>query len=107
MEIIETIPIYTSPNWLMWAFIIAGILFAICLLSHNNDSTVIVIMGVVSAVILIASLVIAKVGWLDTYNHDEYIVKVNDISAIDFYKDYTLVKTFEYSDVWQVKRKEN
>ena len=77
MEIIDTVMIGAPPLWLLIIFGISVVICLFCVLAGIN-----------------------------TPNHEEYIVRLTDISTTEFIENWEVTKEFEYSDVIQVKKKE-
>lgn len=103
MEIIETIPIYKVPDWPALV-LLAGLIIGVIgwMISSNRET--------ICTILLCTSLVTILVGFLSfliigksEFSHNEYIVRLSDISAQEFIERYEVTKTFEYSDVIQVR----
>lgn len=103
MEIIETIPIYKVPDWpvfVLLAGLVISIIVGITAPSRGTVFTIIVCICLVTILVGLASfLIIGK----SEFSHNEYIVRLSDISAQEFIERYEVTKTFEYSDVIQVR----
>lgn len=103
MEIIKTIPIYGPPNWTL---ILMGISVVVVILSfiwfHDTEYV-----GPIIACIAGLAFLIGMIATI-TLNHseikrNEYVVRLNDMSAQEFIEKYEVTKRFDYSDVIQVR----
>lgn len=106
MKLLDTIPIYENPDWLIAAIGISLVTFILTIGFGSNKSFKIRLTATISMAILIISLIIGFAGTAKVHTHDEYIVTINEISASEFFKDYEMVKTFPYSDAIQVRKKD-
>ena len=105
MEILEIIPIYTTPFWFIAILIIASVTLLITIIGGTSEKAGII--AVICALILVIGIILCFCGIPKVYDHDEYIIKFNEnTSATEFFKNYEITKTFEYSDAWQVKKKD-
>lgn len=105
MTLLDTVPIYTTPFWFTAILIVAGVTLLITLMEGTGDKAGIV--AGICVLILAIGLILGICGIPKIYSHDEYIVELNeDMSATEFFKNYEITKTFEYSDAWQVKKKD-
>lgn len=105
MTLLDTIPIYTTPFWFIAILIVVGITLLITIIEGTGDEAEI-ILGV-CVVILIIGIILGLCGIPKVYDHDEYIVELDEnMSATEFFKNYEITKTFEYSNAWQVKKKD-
>lgn len=103
MEIIETIPIYGIPGWVGILFASSFILGMLATIFAVNTKYIGVIMAIISVIGLILSGITAIVFNKAEFKHNEYIVRITDMSAQEFIEKYEVVKHFDYSDVIQVK----
>lgn len=103
MEIIETIPVYNNPTWLILICIVAGAVF-LATLFNDKFNTITGVIMLIAFVILITGIILALTHAFIKYDHDEYIVRITDMSAVDFVKEYKLVGTYDYSDVIRIKK---
>lgn len=105
MTLLDTIPIYTTPFWFTAILIVAGAILLVTLMEGTGDKAGIV--AGICVLILAIGLILGLCGIPKVYDHDEYIVELNeDMSATEFFKNYEITKTFEYSNAWQVKKKD-
>ena len=105
MTLLDTIPIYTTPFWFTAILIIATVTLFITLIEGHSDKAGIV--AGICALILAIGIILGFCGVPKVYDHDEYIIKLNEnMSATEFFKNYEITKTFEYSNAWQVKKKD-
>jgi len=105
MTLLDTIPIYTTPFWFTAILIAAGITMLIALMEGTGEKAGIV--AGICALILGIGIILGICGIPRVHDHDEYIVRLDkDTSATEFFKNYEITKTFEYSDAWQVRKKD-
>ena len=105
MTLIDTVPIYITPWWFIVIMIIAGSTLLITLMEGTSDKAGII--AGICVLILAIGIILGICGIPKVYDHDEYIVELNeDMSATEFFKSYEITKTFEYSNAWQVKKKD-
>ena len=89
MEIIKTVPIYELPDWII-IMICAGFVIMVMVVAGLRDTKVVgPILGILSLIVLISGIILA------------------DMPASEFIEKYEVVKHFEYSDVFQIKKIEN
>lgn len=105
MELLDTIPVYENPLWIIILALVAISLFFGTLCSHSEEPSAIGV-GVISFIVFIVTAILIATRVFAYYDHDEYVVRLTDVSATEFLKDYEVVKTYEYSDVWRVKKKD-
>lgn len=104
MRLIETIPIHSTAIWVAIIgviFFIFTIIFAFVYVWTNKKPILIIFIASMIIVSIMAGLTLTHAA--DTFNHEEYIVELTDITARDFFKEYEITKTFEYSNVVQIK----
>ena len=104
MVLLDTVQIYTTPLWFIMIMIAAGSALFITLIEGQSDKA-----GIVAGVcllILVVGIILGICGIPKVYSHDEYIVELKDMSATEFFSKYEITKTFEYSNAWQVKKKD-
>ena len=106
MTLLDTIPIYTTPAWFIILMIIAGgLLVGMCI--YGEGETVELIIIIICALILLTGIILSICGVPKIYSHDEYVIELNEsTSATEFFKNYEITKTFDYSNAWQVKKKD-
>ena len=105
MVLLDTIPIYTTPFWFTAILIITGVTLLITLMEGTSDKAGIV--AGICVLILAIGLILGICDVPKVYDHDEYVVELNEnTSATEFFKNYEITKTFEYSNAWQVKKKD-
>lgn len=103
MQILETIPIYTSPTWPgIMALIGLGLVIIGMVILEDTDYAGIValVMGLIMFLVGTGLLLIFH---NTEYSHDEYIIRIDNISTKEFIEHYDVTKRFEYSDVVQVR----
>lgn len=102
MEILETVPIYATPTWPLY-FLLGSLIC--CIIAYNLQDTdyALIIATSIAALMLIAGIVLPIVLRNSEFKHDEYIVRITDISAQEFAERYEVTKRFEYSDAIQIK----
>ena len=105
MTLLDTIPIYTTPFWFTAILIVAGAtMLATFIIGTGKKAGLI---AGICALILVIGMILGFCGIPKVHDHDEYIIKLNEnMSATEFFKNYEITKTFEYSDAWQVKKKD-
>ena len=110
MEILETIPIMKDPEWLSICWVggaVISLLLFVFFFSDakfNKTSSICCTIGVVAGIIALAAFILGVTGWVKEHDYDEYVVRLTDMSADEFARNYTVTKTFEYSDVIQVRK---
>ena len=108
MTILDTVQIYTTPLWFTLTMIITGAIFIGTIINADNfDNKVISILLIICLIILLTGLILGLTGVIKQYDHDEYIIELDETqSATEFFQKYEITKTFEYSNAWQVKKKD-
>ena len=105
MTLLDTVQIYTTPWWFTVIMIITSITFAITVMEGNSDTAGII--AVICVLILVIGIILGICGIPKVYDHDEYVIELDESeSATEFFKNYEITKTFEYSNAWQVKKKD-
>ncbi|MBR6252290.1 MAG: hypothetical protein IKR04_00350 [Clostridia bacterium] len=103
MEILETIPIYTVPNWTIF-LIFGGLILAGFCAAFLNETEWVGFVILILAIIITLTGIITAIIYRDTvFSHNEYIVRISNIPINEFIDKYEITKRFEYSDVVQVK----
>lgn len=103
MEIIETIPIYSPPDWPLITFFI-GLGIAIISITVLRDTEYVGIIAAAVAVIAILTGIISLFILQESeFDHNEYIVRITNMPAQEFVEKYEVIKHFDYSDVIQIK----
>ena len=106
MTVLDVVKVYTTPWWFL---VIMGLSFGIFIISigESSKSDISGIVACVCVVIFVIGLILMIAGVPKKYDHDEYVVEINDeTSATEFFKNYEITKTFNYSNAWQVKKKD-
>ena len=105
MTLLDTVPIYITPWWFIVIMIIAASTLLITLIEGTSDKA-----GIVAGIcllILVLGIILGIFGIPKVYDHDEYVIELDENeSATEFFKNYEITKTFEYSNAWQVKKKD-
>jgi len=105
MTLLDTVPIYITPWWFIVIMIIAGSTLLITLMEGESDKVGII--ACICLLILIVGIILGLCGIPKVYDHDEYVIELDESeSATEFFKNYEITKTFEYSNAWQVKKKD-
>lgn len=105
MTLLDTIPIYVTPLWFFAIMSIAGVTLLITLIEGTTDKAGIV--ACICLLIIIIGIILGICGVPKVYDHDEYVIELDEnTSATEFFKNYEITKTFEYSNAWQVKKKD-
>jgi len=105
MTLLDTVPIYITPWWFIVIMIIAGSTLLITLMEGESDKAGII--ACICLLILIVGIILGLCGIPKVYDHDEYVIELDESeSATEFFKNYEITKTFEYSNAWQVKKKD-
>ena len=103
MRILETIPIYETPTWPgIMALIGLGVILVGIIIMADTDYAGIII-AIIGSIVLIGGIGFLFILNNTEYSHDEYIIKIDNISAEEFVERYDVTKRFEYSDVVQVR----
>lgn len=105
MEIIDTVMTGALPLWLPIIFGVSAAICLFCLLA-DDDRIGFEIACFVGLAVAVVSGFLIVFGAINTPNHEEYIVRLTDISTTEFIENWEVTKEFEYSDVIQVKKKE-
>lgn len=105
MELLDTIPVYSNPMWLTIVWLVIVAIFVTTIFAHN-EGTAEVIVSICSFIATVICTILLFTDTFAYYDHDEYVVRLTDMSATDFFKDYEIVKIYEYSDAWRVKKKD-
>lgn len=103
MEILETIPIYTGPDWTVFLIVGGLILMGVCAALLNETEWVGLVILILAAIITLTGIVTAIIYRNTVFSHNEYIVRISNIPTNEFIENYEITKRFEYSDVVQVK----
>lgn len=103
MRILETIPIYETPTWPGIMALIGLGLVVIGIVIIEDIDYVGTILAIIGSVVLIGGIGFLFILNNTEYSHDEYIIKIDNISAEEFVERYDVTKRFEYSDVVQVR----
>ena len=105
MTLLDTIPIYTTPFWFTAILIVTCATLFITLIEGTSDKA-----GMIAGIcvlILVIGIILGICGIPKVYDHDEYVIELDEsASATEFFKNYEITKTFEYSNAWQVKKKD-
>jgi fatty-acid desaturase len=102
MEILETVPIYTGPDWPFFLIVGGLILLGVSAILYDTEWVGCVIL--ILAIIMVFTGIITALIYRNTiFSHNEYVVRISDISVNEFIENYEITKRFEYSDVVQVK----
>ena len=105
MTLLDTVPIYITPWWFIVIMIIAGSILLITLMEGTSDKA-----GIIAGIcllVLAVGIILGICGIPKVYDHDEYVIELDESeSATEFFKNYEITKTFEYSNAWQVKKKD-
>ena len=103
MEILETIPIYTGPDWTVF-LIIGGLILMGVSAALLNETEWIGLVILILAIIMTFTGIITGIIYKNTvFSHNEYIVRISNMPINKFIENYEITKRFEYSDVVQVK----
>ena len=104
MTLLDTVQIYTTPFWFIGIMIIAVSTLLITLIS--GEGTRAGIIACICCLVLLVGIILGVTGVVEVYDHDEYVIELDEsASATEFFKNYEITKTFEYSNAWQVKKK--
>lgn len=107
MEILETIPIYSTPDWTFITFLI-GLGLAIIAGTILCDTKYVgIIVAIIAIIIILVGVISGIILRENEFDHNEYVVRITDIPTQEFVEKYKVTKYFEYSDVIQVKEIEN
>ena len=107
MRLIDTIPIYGSPEWIGYTVLICIVLVIINMIIgvHCVEKKWPIITLIITGSITLLLCLFIATGAFSTHLRDEYVVELTEIRASDFLKEFEPVKTFEYSDAIQVRKK--
>ncbi len=106
MNILETIPMYKEPIWaslmVVFGFTVALFTYIIMLKEGGFSRLIFLVLVVLPICIGIAGVIFCSECKIHT--HDEYVVKLTDISVQEFAEEYTVVERYPYSDAIRVKK---
>lgn len=106
MEIVDTITIMTIP---LWEIIVTAVLFLVfvgCLVSDNDMSDIPAYIGIPCFILSVIMFFVFIVGQAYTVpDHEEYVVRITDMPAVEFARDWEVTKEYKYTDVIQVKKR--
>ena len=103
MEILETVPIYTGPNWPFFLIFGGLILMGACALFLYETEWVGLVVFILAVIITFAGIITGIIYRNTVFSHNEYIVRISNIPVNEFIENYEITKRFEYTDVVQVK----
>ena len=103
MEIIETVPIYGPPLWPIIIVFIGLGLMVLSIATLANTEYVGIIVAVIASILMLGGLISLFILRESEFEHNEYIVRITDISTQEFVEKYEVTKRFEYSDAIQVR----
>jgi len=106
MNLIDVIPIYRTGPIVLILIIIGLIIGLIGLILVSKDNVKTIIIGFIGLTMCAIGIIFGFAGVGKVYDHDEYVIELIDMSASEFYSQYEPVKTFEYSNVIQVRKKD-
>ena len=105
MTLLDTVPIYITPLWFIGLMILTASTLFLTIIEGESDKAGII--ALICVFVLVVGLILGLTGVVKVYDHDEYIVELDEnASATEFFKNYEITKTFEYSNAWQVKKKD-
>ena len=103
MTVLDVITIYKEPTW--FTAILLGLIFLFLLIFPFKDEDWAPYCGGAIVGLLLVLAILHFTGWAKVPDHREYVVELHeDMSATEFFKEYRIVKTFEYSDAYQVRK---
>ena len=103
MEILETIPIYTGPEWPFFLLIGGLILMGgSAMLVHDTEWVGFVIL-ILALIMVFTGIITGIINRNTIFSHNEYVVRISNIPVNEFIEKYEITKRFKYSDVVQVK----
>ena len=105
MTLLDTVPIYITPIWYIVLMILTGGIFLGILVNSEGERIELIIV-IICLIILITGFILGMCGIPKVYSHDEYVIELKDMSATEFFSQYEITKTFDYSNAWQVKKKD-
>ena len=103
MEILETVPIYTGPDWTIFLIVGGIILIGVGAAFLDGTEWVGLVIFILAIIITLTGIITAIIYRNTVFSHNEYIVRVSNIPINEFIDKYEITKRFEYSDVVQVK----
>lgn len=103
MEILETIPIYGTPEWSFITFLIGLGIAIFSIVALHDTEYVGSIVAIIAIIILLVGVISGVILRKSEFDHNEYVVRITDMPTQKFIEKYEVVKRFEYSDVIQVK----
>lgn len=105
MEIVDTITVMKVPIWMYIVTMVTALVLIGCMIS-NSDSTATAFIGVISFILTFAMIFIFLIGQAYTVpDHEEYVVRITDMPAVEFARDWEVTKEYKYTDVIQVKKR--
>lgn len=104
MTLLDTIPVYTPS---LVAVIITAVLGLIGLLfTWHKKPRVSKIGAIAACALMIINAILLVAGVYNVHTADRYVVILNDDIPASFFNNYTLVKSYEYSDAILIERKD-
>ena len=103
MEILETVPIYTGPDWTVFLIVGGLILMGVSAAFLYETEWVGLAVFILAAIITFTGIITGIIYRDTVFSHNEYIVRISNIPTNEFIENYEITKRFEYSDVVQVK----
>ena len=105
MTLLDTIPVYRTPPWLIVLFILSAAAMILGLCIHDEDwAPFVALAGLILFFIVIG---LNHIDSIKVFDHDEYVIELHDISASEFYFQYEPIQTYEYSDAIRVKKRDD
>ena len=104
MTLIDTIPIYTpSPIAIIitLALGMVGIVF-----SYYKNPRIAKIVSITACTLMIINSIILIAGGYNIHNGDRYVVILDKNVPSSFFNDYTLIKSYDYSEAILIERKD-
>lgn len=103
MTLIDTIPIY-RPS-IIALYVMLGLVIITIFFDFYKNGKHILIAFITLAIILIHSILLTC-GIYNVHTGDRYVVILDENVPTSFFNNYTLVKSYEYSDAILVEKKE-
>lgn len=106
MEIVDTITVMTIPLWEIIVTAVLFLVFLLCFVSDNGDDDVRAFVGTSCFILFIVTFFVFIVGGVYMVpDHEEYAVRITDMPANEFTRNWEVTKEYKYTDVIQVKKK--
>ena len=103
MTLIDTIPVYRPSIIVLYVILGLGIITLVFAFYKNGKH---ILIAAITSVIMLINTILLICGVYDVHCGDRYVVILDENVPASFFNDYTLIKSYEYSDAILVEKKE-